>query len=259
VDVRKFLARYVAGVDNTYRLLYERRAWGIVSAVDVDFMHRETQIFCKSDEPGAPRFSYSAIMIATVSPGRYSFTWNTDAYATQRIRTRVSGEETWTTHTGGANVSLEHTWSLDGFEPGESYDIAVWGENEDGWSPGWSASASWTVPEAFLNITGVEFTARSDRIDVSYVTDRNAGCRIYGALYVEEPEEILWEEWYENLAEHPTHAHSKAGLVAGTVYAVRIYCQTGGAAAWKPSQSGYYAVRTADENGEGGGLQFIQE
>ena len=111
--------------------------------------------------------------------------------------------------------------------------------------------------EPTITILGVSFDVTKSSITVSFTTSESARCRILGTLY--DPNEMIFAIWYDNAVEHGIeHKHAKSGLLADTRYAIRVIAETDeGAETCMPGVEGYYVVKTADNEGAGGGLRFI--
>lgn len=208
----------------------------------------------------ALHFEYSAIEVSGSVP-TYSFAWITTAAATTRARYREVGTGTWTYTVEDPVLVTNHSASGSGFVAGKTYEVQVYGENADDWTPGWSSSKEWATPAppSFV-ISGVSFTVTRNTITSIFTTSEAAGCIVMGGLYdPEEPPGVL-ASWYTNLTVHGTaHSHQKTGLVENTVYAINIRARNaGGVYAYAPSISGWYLVQTANALGVGGGLIGIQ-
>lgn len=121
---------------------------------------------------------------------------------------------------------------------------------------GHAIEAAAAAPEVF--VLAVSFTVTKTAITVDFTTSEAASCSIGGALYTPEVEDF--SVWYANAAEHGTsHSHTKTGLVADTLYAIRVSVATDeGASAEAPTALGYFVVRTANAEGAGGGLNFTK-
>jgi len=250
----RYVMHYMDGITIRGRMLVDELAYSIEQVVDRDEKHREMDVYVRSDIAFYPLFSYRWLATQEISAGTYEFRWTTDAFASSKVRHREVGTVPWTETVHAAARSLSHSRTASGFVAGKTYEFQAYGENIQGKSPSWSMSKQWTVPASgTLHIMNVAFdTATKGRIGVSYTTNENAKCAIYGSPYPIDD----FVEWYANATEHISpHAHAKTGVALGRYYAVNIQCVTDeGLTAWAPSAGGYYVVKTSDEGGGMGGL-----
>lgn len=259
--VTRFKVRYVPNARVTWRALYYEKAYPLVAVVDKDLRHRETHLVARADAAHYPHFTYSVISVADGEEAlSYLFTWRTDGYSTSRVRYREVGAPSWTT---GAHVLarvLSHSVEVGGFSEGKTYEVQVYGENAEGWSPGWSGSKQWETPAPSFLISGVSFTVGRSFITSIFTTSEAAGCRVYGCVYDPLEPPGMQVAWYNS--ETPTHgtghSHQKAGLTEGTTYAVSIRARNeSGDYAYAPSMFGYYLVNTASDGDPGGEIGVV--
>jgi hypothetical protein len=102
------------------------------------------------------------------------------------------------------------------------------------------------VPGGVLMVSDVAFTIRKNAITAAFNTDEPCKCTIFGKLSTEGDYAV----WVIVFAEHDSpHTHQKTGLVAQSVYQVRILCVTDeGLATYQPSETGYYEMRTGPDD-----------
>jgi hypothetical protein len=254
-DRRIFVMSYLRGVDPTWRVLCDEKAYGIESAVDPDLKHRELEIRVRLSSPEYPVARYSDISIAEIATATYRFSWDSDGLATSKARYRIVGAGDWFETAEDLTRALAHTLTARNLTPGRHYEVQVSGKNADGATSGWSQSATWQVPAVGSVITNVGFSVSRTSIVTSFGTGVAAGCTVWGSPDDDESE---FSHWVSLPTTHgPAHSHEHSGLKEGTVYRIAIYAYVDGLVAMAPTESGYYRVRTESDDDEGGVLQIV--
>lgn len=102
-----------------------------------------------------------------------------------------------------------------------------------------------------FSIEDVEFVVGRAAIECTYRTTEGCGCVIRGSVF--DRVSMTFEEWLSALVLHASpHDHTITGLAPDTDYAVRLYAiNADDDEVWRPSETGYYIVRTAG-TGPGG-------
>jgi len=138
--------RYASGVNVRMRVLYNQRAWDIKSVSNVATRNRETEIIAVLQPDEYRQFAYSVITCAGTA-GNGTFTWSTTFYASSIFRIKESTTEIWTTRSESDTTTrvLSHTATETGIKANTTYNVAVWGANANGWSPGWSATKTFST------------------------------------------------------------------------------------------------------------------
>ena len=157
-EVVVFRIRHLPGVKQKMRVLYDYKAYDIKGAPDVKGRGREMLLRTVVSPQEYATFSYGAITVAAGdNDGDVIVSWTTDFYSSSKVKIRVHesapkdfGEKT---ETDTDPRVLSHDFLITGLHADTLYEIRAWGENEAGWSAGWSGSyyfsvgSNYSIPE----------------------------------------------------------------------------------------------------------------
>lgn len=144
-DVVQFRIRYLDGVTQKMRILHNYKAYDIKSVIDAKGRGKMMDIRCTLAPQEYATFAYGDVTFAAGdASGEIVATWTTGFYSSSRMQIRESGESEWVTksHRDTSPRVLSHSYSLLGIENSKTYEVRLYGENEAGWTPGWSGTAS---------------------------------------------------------------------------------------------------------------------
>ncbi len=179
--------------------------------------------------------------------------------AYHRVRSRLQGTSEWTVGAWSSSTSYEASRTISDLDPG-IYEYQI----ESALGPGyvWTTGFLPATPGTFeIEETGIELTNLSwgwsrTSITANYETSEPTKCKIIGRKHGD----FLWSTWINVTSEHTSHSHIKTGLLADTIYDIRIELSTDeGKTAKCPLATSHYMVKTAPEIGIGGGYQGIED
>lgn len=87
-------------------------------------------------------FSYDSFLTGKNFFGTAYIYWETATPTTTQSRWKIYGNTIWNNGTNNFNYTTAHTSTFIGMDmtPGRKYEVQVYGENQCGWSPGWSGT-----------------------------------------------------------------------------------------------------------------------
>ena len=144
-DVVMFKIRYLSGVLQKMRILYDYRAYDIKGVMPVRGRRKEMLVRTTIAPQEYATFDYGTISVAVgATDGDVDVMWSTGFYSSSNIRIREHEAAPMDfvdrTEADTDPRVLSHSFGITGVKASTLYELQVWGENEVGWSPGWSSS-----------------------------------------------------------------------------------------------------------------------
>ena len=87
-------------------------------------------------------FSYGGFLVGKNFFGTAHIYWETATPTTTQSRWKIYGNTFWNNGTNNFNYTTAHTSTFISMDltPGRKYEVQVYGENQCGWTPGWSGT-----------------------------------------------------------------------------------------------------------------------
>ena len=143
-----FKIRYLSGVTQKMRVLYNYKAYDIKGVVDVKGRGREMMLIATIDPQEYSTFTYGDISItAGENAGDIIFTWSTDFYSSSDVRFKEQLISSWTDRDEADTDPrvLSHSFTVTNMKADADYDVQIWSANGAGWTPGWSDTVEFSL------------------------------------------------------------------------------------------------------------------
>lgn len=140
-----FRTRYTSGVTQKMRIVFGEHAYNIEQVNNVFGRNHEMLILASIMPQEYEQFALSGIGRTGGAVATVTFTWTSEMPSTSRIRWKETApipDVEWTNGTHTTTKVFSHSVTQTGFKASTTYAYAVYSENANGWTPGWSASGS---------------------------------------------------------------------------------------------------------------------
>jgi SPP1 family predicted phage head-tail adaptor len=143
-----FRCRYTPNITQKMRIVFGEHAYNIEAVNNVFGRNHEMLILASIMPQEYEQFALSGIGRTGTLPGSITFAWTSEMPSTSRVRWKETAPVPavdWTYGTHTTTKVFSHSVTQDGFKASTSYSYAVYSENANGWTPGWSASGTFSM------------------------------------------------------------------------------------------------------------------